>query len=555
MGRSHDQQPVSAQCAHVEASFLATMNLTHPVLALAATFPRNAGAALGFVACGMGVLRLVYTRWWHALDHLLYRDYYELGPTIQRFSQELGALREQDDVVNLLLDGLVETLNLSGVAFVGLPEGLDPGMLRLIEPEDLRPRRDFATPGGSVAVLRGLISVDLAASRLSWAMPLLLDPWPGCAALVLIGPARSGLGLGLLVVGPKRAGGALRRDDRMLLVTLAHQAGTALENAALVAGLRTSLAQVEVSTMQLVAARAEQQLLLRELVNADERQRAALARELHDDALQEALYLIRHSRLGVELLAAFEHQPGPMDTAADQLPSAGGAPMSTTLARLHAELSQLAERSVVVEQRLRALCMGLYPALLHSLGLPAALDDLANEHALATGMRVTVECPDDTLDAAGLLDSESALHMYRIAQEGLRNASKHAGASSAHVELALVWAPAAAAMGPMGPAGPAGRVGSTGHHTAPHPLLQLDIEDDGSGMPLPIDYAALLRTGHLGLAGMRERAQRIGATLTVTRAPGGGAHIRLCVPIDQTSSSPAIAQTHGAQRARGGDDR
>lgn len=529
------------------------MNLTHPVMALA-DLPRDAGAALGVVVCGMGVFRSVYTRWRRTLDHLLYRDYYELGPTIQRFSQELGALREQDDVVNLLLDGLVETLNLSGVAFVGLPEGLDPSMLRLIELEDLRARRDFATPEGSAAVLHGLISVDLAASQLSWATPLLLDPWPGCAALVLIGPARGGLGLGLLVVGPKRAGGALRRDDRMLLVTLAHQAGTALENAALVAGLRTSLAQVEVSTTQLVAARAEQQLLLRELVNADERQRAALARELHDDALQEVLYLIRHSRLGVELLAAFEYQPRPVDAAADLPPSTGSAAMSTTLARLRTELSQLAERSVVVEQRLRALCMGLYPALLHSLGLPAALDDLAKEYALATDLRVIVECPDDALDAAGLLDAETALHVYRIAQESLRNASKHASASTARVGLAVVWAPATATtIGQTGRTGPAGPAGLTGHQISPHPLLQLDIEDDGHGMPLPVDYAALLRAGHLGLAGIRERTQRIGGTLTLTRAAGGGTHIRLCVPIELTPSSVEVAQAHGVQRAHGGN--
>jgi signal transduction histidine kinase len=410
-------------------------------------------------------------------------------------------------------------------------------MFRLIEPEDLRVRGDFISPGASLAVLRGLISVDLAASQLSWSTPLLLDPWPGCAALVLIGPARGGLGLGLLVVGPKRAGGSLRRDDRMLLVTLAHQAGTALENAVLVAGLRTSLAQVEVSTKQLVAARAEQQLLLRELVNADERQRAALARDLHDDALQEVLYLIRHSRLCAELVTTLDTQTAPVESPPAQAALSGKrAPKNAALVRLTTELAQLAERAAVVEQRLRALCMGLYPALLHSLGLPAALDDLAKEHVPATGVRVSVNCPDDALDVAERLDPETALHMYRIAQEGLRNAGKHAGASEARVRLALTREPVAT---------------PPGHHASMRPALQLDIEDNGRGIPLPIDYAALLAAGHLGLAGIRERAQRIGGTLDVQRVVGGGVRIRLLVPVDSASIPPAPTETRSVQRAEG----
>ncbi|HLZ21700.1 MAG TPA: ATP-binding protein [Ktedonobacterales bacterium] len=517
------------------------MNHSYSVLV---SIPVDSGVVLGGAALLLAIagsvymLRPVHDLWRRALTNLFFRDYYELGPTIQRFSQELGALREQGDVVNLLLDGLVETLNLSGVVFVGLPEGLDPSVLRLIEPDDLGARRDFATTEGRAGVLRGLVSVDLAASQLSWATPLMLNPWPGCAALVLIGPARGSLGLGLLVVGKKRAGGQLRRDDRMLLVTLAHQAGTALENAVLFAGLKISLAQVEVSTRQLVGARAEQQLLLRELVNADERQRAALARDLHDDALQEVLYLIRHSRLSVELVTALEPFMEPLEASPTQvLPTAASAPRNVALARLRAELTQLAERSVVVEQRLRALCLGLYPALLNSLGLQAALDDLANEHALTTGLRVALQWSNDALDATELLDPETALHVYRIAQEGLRNASKHAGASVAHVKLTLVRAPVPS---------------QAGHHTSPHPLLQLDIQDDGPGIPLPVDYAALLREGHLGLAGMRERAQRIGGTLVIERA-ADGTHIRLLVPVDVAPPRTLVAEARRVQRTHEGN--
>jgi len=459
-----------------------------------------------------------------ALDTLLFRDYYEFGPTLQRFSQELATLRDQDGVVSCLLDGLLATLNLTGIAFVALPEGLDQRLLRVIEADDLRARRAYALPEGQAEILRGLQSLDLSTRTLAWDTPLLLDPWPGCAALMLIGPASGGEGQALLVIGPKHAGGSLRRDDQALLVTLAHQAATALANALLVAGLRTSLAQVKVSTEQLVAARAEQRLLLRELVDADERQRAALARDLHDDALQEVLYLIRHSRLCTELVATLESQQGPVAPGDADAGAERGNGKAAPLARLHQELAQLAEQSIAAERKLRALYLGLYPALLPSLGLPAALDDLAKELASTLGIRIQVDCADEVLAAAGSLSTEHALHVYRVAQEALRNAGRHAHASEAHVALHLASEP-----------------GDGSHRRAPRHLIELTVEDDGAGLPLPVDYATLLRQGHLGLAGMRERAERIGATLTFTQTPPQGTRLRLSLPLDVVSGvEPAL---------------
>lgn len=455
-----------------------------------------------------------------ALDRIFYHDYYEVGPTLQRFSQEFATLRDQEGVVGLLLDGLAETLNLSGIAFVSLPEGLDERMLALIEAEDLQARRGYATPMGQAAVLSGLAALRLSELDLSCS-PLLLDPWPGCAALLLVGPAAGSETMALLVIGRKRAGSQLRRDDRALLVTVAHQAATALANAMLVAGLRTSLAQVQVSTAQLMAARAEQQLLLRELVNADERQRAALARDLHDDALQEVLYLIRHSRLCSELAASFN---APVAAAAEHGPNDSGVSRTPPLARLQHEVAQLSERSVVVERKLRALYMGLYPALLNLLGLPAALDDLARELSQSSRLPITVEYGDDVVAAAATLAPETALHVYRVAQEALNNVTRHAGASRAIVRVSL-----ALAMSDVAPS----------RRSRPRASLRLDVQDDGRGLPLPIDYVALLREGHLGLAGMRERAERISAQLTVAASPAGGTWLSLLVPLEM---SPAIVQ-------------
>ena len=465
-------------------------------------------------AIAFAPLRRAFQR---ALDRIFYHDYYEVGPTLQQFSQEFATLRDQEGVVGLLLDGLAETLNLSGIAFVSLPEGLDERMLALIEAEDLQARRSYATPMGRATVLSGLAALRLSELDLSCS-PLLLDPWPGCAALLLVGPTAGSEAMALLVIGRKRSGTRLRRDDRALLVTVAHQAATALANAMLVAGLRTSLAQVQVSTAQLMAARAEQQLLLRELVNADERQRAALARDLHDDALQEVLYLIRHSRLCSELAASLN---APVAAPAEHGPNDSGTSRTPPLARLQHEVAQLSERSVVVERKLRALYMGLYPALLNLLGLPAALDDLARELSQSSRLPITVEY-DDVTAAAATLAPETALHVYRVAQEALNNVTRHAGASCAIVRISL-----ALAMSDVAPS----------RRARPRASLRLDVQDDGRGLPLPIDYVALLREGHLGLAGMRERAERISGQLTVAASPAGGTWLSLLVPLEM---SPAI---------------
>jgi signal transduction histidine kinase len=484
-------------------------------------------------------------------DTLLFRDYYDFGLTLQRFSEELAALRNQEGVIDLLLDGLRDTLNLSGIAFVALPEGLDPQMLRLIEKGDLRARGVYATPDGQDALLHGLATLDLTHKPLTRKEPLLLHPWPDCAALLFISSDGGDTGgLALLAIGAKRTGSSLRAEDRALLITVAHQAAAALANAMLLAGVQTSLAQLQLSTAQLVAARSEQQLLLRKLVDADERQRAALAEDLHDDALQEVLYLIRHSRLCADMAAQLEeleervqaqhyllHTVQP--TTAENTTAA--AQRTPTLERLRLELTQLAERSVVVEQRLRALYLGLYPVLLNTLGLIAALEDLAGELSSATGFAIQLTYSDEVADIATALPPEAALHLYRITQEALRNISRHAQADWAAVQLHLtqqntIRQDRHSRDVKVDSAGGPGKLGGQGQQKQ-RQLLRLIIEDNGVGLPLPLDFISLLREGHLGLAGMRERAERIGGELAFAPRPERGTRITLDVPLTMSDAT------------------
>lgn len=488
------------------------------------------------IALGSMIFLPIFARLRWVLDSGLYHDTYELGTVLQHYSQEIGALSDQESITLFLLDGLESTLDVVALAYVALPEGLDAGVMQVLEAGDIHARGLYATEEGKALMLAGLAHLPKEAEMLLRAKKALRKPWRGCEALVLIESVSGGSIAGLLVVGAKRIGGSLPRKDRSLLVTVAHLVGTAYANALLIQGLHVSLIQVQMSTNQLMATRAELQLLLRELVSAEERERSALARDLHDDALQEVLYVIRHAqysiRLAGELEASWRNEPA--QSPSQHLTPSFNRASGPALERLREELAQLSNRSQVLEQKLRALCMGLYPEALRVLGLPTALEELAAQVMRTTGMRVSVYIDDDTGRAAEDLPPERAVHLYRIAQEALTNADKHAAASSSMIYLSLL----ATLPG-----------GSSEHHEAPGTLwICLTIIDNGGGMSLPLDMGAMVRSGHLGLAGMRERAEQLDGRLDIRHDPSGGARVMIMSPLIES----ALVHSNGAEQIRRG---
>src|SRR5260221_11482403 len=117
------------------------------------------------------------------IDTVLYRDHYDLGHTLQRLSQSLTLLRDRDALAISLLSDLCQTLNLHGAALGMLPGGLDPYMLRLIEPDDLYVCHDFADPAIRPAIARQLAQLDIATRAPTSCQPLALDLFPEGAAL------------------------------------------------------------------------------------------------------------------------------------------------------------------------------------------------------------------------------------------------------------------------------------------------------------------------------------------------------------------------------------
>jgi len=213
-----------------------------------------------------------------------------------------------------------------------------------------------------------------------------------------------------------------------------------------------------------------------QLMQAQESERTRIARDLHDNVAQDLS----------SLKIAYE-------TLLDGLPGPGGELRE----RLEAS-SRLLARTIA---SVRELAYGLRPPDLEHLGLSQALGRLCEEAAQASGLAVSYA----GVGLEGLdVDYDVAINLYRIAQEGLANVRKHAGAGQVAVRL-----------------------------VESYPRLILRIRDDGRGFdpdgkaPAGRDGAA--RPG-MGLVNMRERAGLLGGSLRVLSAPGQGTTVVAEIP-------------------------
>jgi PAS domain S-box-containing protein len=265
----------------------------------------------------------------------------------------------------------------------------------------------------------------------------------------------AGKTIGLCVLGQAEPGRFTGEQVR-LAEAIAAQAATAIQNAQL-------FAQVE-------QGRQRQQALAHRLVEAQESERRAIARELHDEAGQSLTSLM----IGLGLL---EHDAGHSEAV-------------ITRAR---ELKQTADG---VLEGLHRLSVNLRPATLDRLGLVPALRQYAEvcrrQNALDVDMMVVGLAEDERLAP------ELETTVYRVVQESLTNVVRHAHAQ--HVAIIL---------------------------EREVDRVTAIVEDDGVGF----DPEEALRRGRLGLFGMQERAEMFGGRFTVESSPTQGTTVFLELPL------------------------
>ncbi|MFF5264367.1 sensor histidine kinase [Actinomadura viridis] len=196
-------------------------------------------------------------------------------------------------------------------------------------------------------------------------------------------------------------------------------------------------------------------------LSAQEDERRRIAQELHDE-------------IGQRLTAVLLDLKRLTDRAPEEM---------------RADMRQVQEITRGSLDEVRTIVHRLRPGVLEDLGLLSALTALTNQFDTHTGLKVRRDLRADLPE----LSTESELVIYRIAQEGLTNAARHADATAAELELVP------------------GQGGVTLH-----------VRDNGKGI-------TDLREG-AGIRGMRERALLIGARLTITSRPGQGTRVSLHVP-------------------------
>jgi len=207
----------------------------------------------------------------------------------------------------------------------------------------------------------------------------------------------------------------------------------------------------------------------------DERRR--IARELHDETVQNLISVARR----IELLK---------DSAADPEQQAQWEALRVTVAD--------------TAQGVRLIGRDLRPPMLEDMGL---------EHALETLVSPPVEGPDgaDGMPSVSLniegtpgpLDTELEWTLYRIVQEALNNVRRHACARQAQVRLRF--------------------------HNG---TVEVDVADDGKGFEKPASFAELVQRGSLGLMGIQERVWAAGGKLDIHTAPEQGTRVQVTFPIN-----------------------
>ena len=197
-------------------------------------------------------------------------------------------------------------------------------------------------------------------------------------------------------------------------------------------------------------------------LSAQEAERRRIAQELHDEVGQSLTAVL------LDLKRATDCAPGP----------------------LRADLRQTQETTRESLDEVRRIARRLRPGVLEDLGLLSALTALATEFSTHTELAVRRRFEP------GLprLSDEAELVLYRVAQESLTNAARHADAR--HVELAL---------------------------TRQADAVVLSVRDDGRGIGHTREGA--------GIRGMHERALLVGARLSIEPGPAGGTEVRLRVPV------------------------
>ncbi len=238
---------------------------------------------------------------------------------------------------------------------------------------------------------------------------------------------------------------------------------------------------------RLEQAHKEQAMLI---LQAQEEERRRLALELHDESSQNLTALLIHVEILNQLLQALPEE----------------AITHSAREQLHGGLQQLNHLTQETLDNIRILAQQLRPSVLDDLGLQAALRWLAEDSQQR--LKLPVEVHQECMEEAVRTQKHAALFettLFRIAQESLTNAARHAYAQ--HIWLSI---------------------------TQDQHFIRLHVRDDGCG------FDPLQKQLGLGIAGMRERAALLGGEVTIISEQGQGTTVEACLPLSTLDAEDVV---------------
>jgi signal transduction histidine kinase len=216
-----------------------------------------------------------------------------------------------------------------------------------------------------------------------------------------------------------------------------------------------------------------QQRMLSATIQTQESERKRIAKDLHD----EIGALLAAVRLGI------------IQISSDKTTGAFGAEKAR-------ETKSLIEETL---KNVRRISQDLMPATLEKFGLISALGELCQKLEKTSGIRMDFTDPAWKLR----LKPQSELAIYRMVQELINNALKHAESTKISINL---------------------------QKTATH--LYLSVSDDGRGFDLAHAQSRPNGAGGLGLSSVESRISLLNASIRYDTAPGRGTHIEIAVPLE-----------------------
>lgn len=204
------------------------------------------------------------------------------------------------------------------------------------------------------------------------------------------------------------------------------------------------------------------------ILKAQEDERERIARELHDDSIQDLLVVANH----IHAVATGIYGDPPQETREQ-------------LERIENEILQVIDD-------VRRMSHGLKTSVLDNTGIVPALKWVADTVSQETGIRVTVVVQGKE----HRLKPEAEIMIFRIAQEALSNIRQHSRATEAMITLDFI-----------------------------DENFKMTVQDNGCGFVLPENIYSKTSSDHLGLDIMKQRAKLLGGKISIRSSPGEGTRI------------------------------